>query len=130
MFFRTFLFGLTLASAAAAQTPMTAAEFEAYVAGRIMSFGSQNDPTFGVEQYLPNRRVIWSTGDGTCTNGVWYESKGDICFRYDGDPEPKCWEIYREGDGLRAVFTTRPNTTVIFETQDYTVPLICGDLSS
>ncbi len=119
-----------LAVPAVAQTPMTAAEFEAYVEGRIMSFGSEGDPTFGVEQYLPNRRVIWSTGNGECTNGVWYESKGDICFRYDGDPEAKCWSIYREDNGIRAIFTTRPNTTVIFEAEDYTVPLICGNLSS
>ena len=109
---------------------MTAEEFEAYVSGRIVSFGAEGNPGFGVEQYLENRRVIWSPGDGSCTNGVWYESKGDICFRYDGDPEPKCWAIYREGDGLRAVFTTRPDTTVIFEAEDYTVPLICDGLSS
>ncbi|MEL6573454.1 MAG: hypothetical protein AAFQ64_17475 [Pseudomonadota bacterium] len=130
MMFQRLLLPLFFASPVAAQMPMTGAEFEAYVAGRIMSFGSEGDPTFGVEQYLPNRRVIWSTGNGECTNGVWYESKGDICFRYDGDPEAKCWAIYEEGDGLRAEFTTRPNTTVIFETEDYTVPLICGDLSS
>lgn len=109
---------------------MTGAEFEAYVTGRIISFGTEGNPGFGVEQYLEERRVLWSPGDGTCTNGVWYESKGDICFRYDGDPEPKCWAIYREGDGLRAVFTTRPGTSVIFEAEDYSVPLICGELSS
>ena len=128
---RAFAFALlALAAPAVSQTPMTAAEFEAYVTGRIMSFGTQGDPSFGVEHYLPDRRVIWSTGNGTCTNGVWYESKGDICFRYDGDPEAKCWAIYREDDGIRAVFTTRPNTTIIFEAEDYSVPLICGDLSS
>ena len=127
---RVILFGLILATPVTAQSPMTAEEFDAYATGRIMSFGSVGDPTYGVEQYLPGRRVIWSTGNGDCTNGVWYESKGDICFRYDGDPEPKCWAIYREGDGIRAVFTNRPNTTVIFEVEDYTVPLICGDLNS
>lgn len=127
---RPFVLLLTLAGAAQAQTPMTGAEFDAYATGRIMSFGSVGDPTYGVEQYLPGRRVIWSTGDGQCTNGTWYESKGDICFRYDGDPEPKCWAIYREGNGIRAVFTNRPDTTVIFEVEDYTVPLICGDLNS
>ena len=113
-----------------ADQPMTAHEFEAYVDGRIISFGTPGNAGFGVEQYLDGRRVIWSRGDGTCTNGVWYESKGDICFRYDGDPEPKCWAIYREGDGLRAVYTTQPDTTIIFEAEDYSVPLICDGLSS
>ena len=125
----TFLFAF-LANTALAEAPMTAAEFEDYVNGRIVSFGTEGNPGFGVEQYLDGRRVIWSTGDGTCTNGVWYESKGDICFRYDGDPEPKCWAIYREGDGMRAVFTTRPGTSVIVEAEDYSVPLICGELNS
>jgi hypothetical protein len=121
---------LLCATPAIADRPMNAAEFEAHVSGRIVSFGTQGNPGFGVEQYLDGRRVIWSPGDGTCTNGVWYESKGDICFRYDGDPEPKCWAIYQEGTGLRAVFTTRPDTTIIFEAEDYTVPLICDRLSS
>lgn len=119
-----------LSCPALAEAPMTAAAFEDYVTGRIVSFGTEGNPGFGVEQYLEGRRVIWSTGDGTCTNGVWYESKGDICFRYDNDPEPKCWAIYRENDGIRAVFTTRPDTTIIFEAEDYTVPLICGELNS
>ncbi len=113
-----------------AEEPMSAAEFDAFVTGRIVSFGTEGNPGFGVEQYLDDQRVIWSPGNGTCTNGVWYESKGDICFRYDGDPEPKCWAIYREGDGMRAIYTTRPDTTVIFETEAYSVPLICDGLSS
>jgi hypothetical protein len=124
------LFLIFITTTAQAEAPMNAAEFDAYVTGRIVSFGVEDNAGFGVEQYLENRRVIWSRGDGTCTNGVWYESKGNICFRYDGDPEPKCWAIYRDGDGMRAVYATRPNTTVIFETEDYSVPLICDGLSS
>ena len=127
---RTAFLLVLLANAARAEEPMTAAEFEAYVEGRIMSFGTTSNPSYGVEQYLPNRRVLWSTGNGECTNGVWYESKGDICFRYDGDPEAKCWAIYRDGEGIRAEFTTRPNTTVIFEIEDYTVPLTCDGFTS
>lgn len=121
---------LLTVSAAQAQAPMTAAEFDAYVTGRILSFGTEGDPTFGVEQYLPDRRVLWSRGDGQCTNGIWYEDAGDICFLYENDPEPKCWAIYEDPAGLRAVYTTRPDTTVIFEAEDYSIPLICGNLSS
>jgi len=115
---------------AKAEAPMNAEEFDAFVTGRIVSFGTQGNPGFGVEQYLEDRRVIWSRGDGTCQNGVWYESKGNICFRYDGDPEPKCWAIYRDGEGMRAIYATQPATTVIFETEPYSVPLICDGLSS
>lgn len=127
---RSLLICLALATPAAAQDGMTAAEFEAYVTGRTITFSTIDDPTFGVERYLPGRRVMWSTFNGICRYGVWFESKGDICFRYEDDPEHKCWTIYEEPDGLRGVFTTRPNTTVIFEERDRDDPLICNDLSS
>jgi len=121
---------LMLATPAMAQEGMTAQEFDAYVTGRTITFSTPLNPTFGVERYLPGRRVMWSTFDGTCQYGVWFESKGDICFRYEGDPEHKCWTIYAESDGLRGVFTTRPNTTVIYENPAREDPLICNDLSS
>lgn len=121
---RVILFIIALASPALAEAPMTGAEFDAYVTGKTLSYGNAGDATFGVEMYMTGKRVIWSVTPGICTNGVWYESKGDICFRYDGDPEPKCWAVYAEGAGLRAVYTTRPDTTVIFETVDEVVPLI------
>ena len=121
---------LSLASPLAAQEGMTAEEFDAYVTGRTITFSTATDPSFGVERYLPGRRVMWSTFDGTCQYGVWFESKGDICFRYEHDPEHKCWTIYDEPGGLRGVFTTRPNSTVIFEVPDREDPLICNDLSS
>ena len=127
---RSLLICLMVATPAVAQDGMTAAEFEAYVTGRTITFSTINDPTFGVERYLPGRRVMWSTFDGICRYGVWFESKGDICFRYEHDPEHKCWTIYEEPDGLRGVFTTRPNSTVIFEERDREDPLICNDLSS
>jgi len=121
---------LALASPALAQDGMTGEEFDAYVTGRTITFSTATNPSFGVERYLPGRRVMWSTFDGICQYGVWFESKGDICFRYEGDPEHKCWTIFEEPDGLRGVFTTRPNSTVIFEERDREDPLICNDLSS
>lgn len=127
---RSLVFWLALAAPAVAQEGMTAEEFDAYVTGRTITFSTATNPSFGVERYLPNRRVMWSTFDGTCQYGVWFESKGDICFRYDDDPEHKCWTIYDEPRGLRGVFTTRPNTTEIFEVPDRNDPLICNDLSS
>ncbi|MDX8354452.1 hypothetical protein [Cognatiyoonia sp. IB215182] len=115
---------------AMAQEPMNAAEFDAYVTGRTITFRTDLNPTYGVEQYLPGRRVMWSAFDGTCQYGVWFESKGDICFRYDHDPEHKCWTIFLDPDGLRGVYTTREPYTVIFEVPDRTDPLICDDLFS
>tara|TARA_R110002167_G_scaffold366284_2_gene594337 strand:+ start:70282 stop:70731 length:450 start_codon:yes stop_codon:yes gene_type:complete len=119
------LFLLAFASPVYAGDGMTAAEFDAYTAGKTLTFGSVGNPAYGVEQYQPNRRVVWSFLDGECSNGVWYESKGSICFRYDSDPEPKCWKFYDEPDGLRAVFMNRPDTSALFEARDSREPLIC-----
>ena len=119
------LFLLLLGTPAMAQDPMNAAEFDAYTKGKTLTFGVAGDPSYGVEQYFENRRVIWSFLDGDCNNGVWYESKGSICFRYDFDPVPKCWQFFDEPDGLRAVFMNRPDMSVLYEAQDSTEPLIC-----
>jgi len=127
---RSLIIWFLLATPALAQDTMNAEEFDAYVTGKTITFRTALNPQFGVERYLPGRRVMWSTFDGTCMYGVWFESKGDICFRYDGDPEHKCWEIYDEPAGLRGVYTTNPNTTVIYEVPDREDPLICNDLSS
>lgn len=127
---RSLILCLILAAPASAQEGMTAEEFDAYVTGRTITFRTATNPTYGVERYLPGRRVMWSAFDGTCQYGIWFESKGDICFRYNGDPEHKCWTIYDEPDGLRGIFTTRPDTTIIYEVPDREDPLICNDLSS
>ena len=121
---------LMLCAPAQAQEAMNGAEFDAYVTGRTITFRTTTNPEFGVERYLPGKRVMWSAFDGTCQYGVWFESKGDICFRYEGDPEHKCWAIFDDANGLRGVYTTRPNTTVIYEVLGRDDPLICNDLSS
>ena len=127
---RSLLIFLIFATPATAQDTMNAQGFDAYVTGRTITFRTEDNPSFGVERYLPGGRVMWSTFDGICQYGVWFESKGDICFRYEGDPEHKCWTMYNDPDGLRGVYTTRPPATVILEIPDREDPLICNDLSS
>lgn len=114
-----------LAAPCTAQDAMTAAEFDAYTRGKTLTFGTRDSPAYGAEQYHPNRRVVWSFLDGECSNGVWYESKGSICFRYDFDDTPKCWKFYDEAGGLRAVFTNNPDTSVLYEAHNTDEPLIC-----
>ncbi len=119
-----------LAAPVGAETPMTGAAFDDYATGRTLTFGLPDGRIFGVEQYLPDRRVIWSRLDGTCTDGIWYEDDTNICFLYENDPEPKCWDVFRTEGGIRAEFATQPDTTVLFEAVENPVPLICGDLFS
>ncbi len=126
---RSLLVLLCLATPAMAQDTVDADAFDAHVTGRTITFRTETNPAFGVEAYLPNRRVMWSTFDGTCMYGVWYEEDGDICFQYDDNPEPQCWAITLEDYGIRGVFTNVPFGTIIFE-KDHDAPLICNDLSS
>ncbi|SFR36013.1 hypothetical protein SAMN04488005_0909 [Yoonia tamlensis] len=120
---------MVFASPALAQEPMNATQFETYVEGRTITFLYPGGST-GTESYLTNRRVMWSSQEGICLYGVWYASKGDICFRYDHDPIPKCWRVYLEPDGMRSIFTNNPPYTEIYEMRDRTDPLICHDLNS
>lgn len=114
-----------LGTSAVAETPMTGAEFDAYATGRTLSFGTIGNPDFGVEQYLPGRDVIWSPSPDICIEGVWFPRGNDICFLYENDPEAKCWQVFPTENGIRAEFTNRPGTTVIFESQDNPKPLTC-----
>jgi hypothetical protein len=90
-----------LAGAAAAQTPLTADEFEAHVTGKTVTY-SQLDQMFGIEQYLAGRKVRWSVAPGTCQYGSWYPEDENICFVYEYDDVPHCWTFWLEGGALVA----------------------------
>lgn len=121
----TVFVALVCGTAAWAETPMTGAEFDAYATGRTLSFGTFGNPDYGVEQYLPDRNVIWSPAPDICVEGVWFDQGDNICFVYETDPEPQCWLIFRTENGIRAQFTNRPGGTVIFESLDNPQPLVC-----
>ena len=93
---------LVLPQAAPAQ--MTAEEFEAYSTGKTL-FYALNGEEFGVERYKENRRVEWSFLDGECTEGIWYEDNGLICFAYENWETPQCWSFERGARGLIAQFS-------------------------
>ena len=84
-------------------TPMTGAEFDAFATGKTLDYFSDGW-AFGRETYLPGRVVQWAATGDLCKSGSWYEDRGNICFLYDGDPEPKCWTIWQDGDGLLASY--------------------------
>ncbi|MBY6162177.1 hypothetical protein KUV73_14920 [Mameliella alba] len=104
--------------------PMSASDFESYVTGKTLYFGL-NGEAYGVEKYLPDRKVQWSFLDGKCKDGMWYEQAGQICFVYEDNPEPQCWSFFKEGSGLRAVFENDPASTVLYEAQQNDDPMLC-----
>lgn len=109
---------------AAAQSPMTAEEFESYTTGKTLYFYSQGQ-AYGVEEYRENRRVTWSFLDGACKEGTWYPQGEQICFVYEDNPTPQCWTFYRDGGGLRALFEGRETGTELYEAGEADEPMLC-----
>ena len=114
----------SLATPALAQSPMSGAEFEAYTEGRTLYFDSAGGE-YGVEEYLPGRRVRWSFLDGRCLDGIWYEADGMICFVYEEYDDPQCWTFFRQGQGLRALFENDPASTQLYEARQTEEPMLC-----
>lgn len=101
--------------AIADEPPMTAAEFDAYTRGKILYYGIDGE-RYGVEEYLPDRRVRWSFLDGKCKDGHWYESGDQICFVYEDNLIPQCWLFYRNGGQLSARFASEEgDPTLLYE---------------
>jgi len=121
-----------LASPALSETPLNGEAFEALVTGKTLTFSNASGP-YGVEYYAPGRRVVWSFVGGDCQNGEWYEAKGpqgpEICFTYENDPTPQCWQVYDVEGKIRADFMNTPGTTVLYEAIE-SEPLICGGVGA
>ena len=115
---------LLLAPALRADPAMTAEEFDAYTTGKTFYYGNNGVP-YGAEEYLDDRRVIWSFLDGECQEGRWYEDNGLICFVYDTNPDPQCWSFRQSGSGLIARFENDPSATELYEVEQSRDPLIC-----
>lgn len=115
---------LALAVPAGAEIPLDGPAFEARVTGRTLAY-AQDGMAYGAEQYLPGRRVVWAFAGQPCQYGRWYEAApARICFVYDTDPTPQCWQFFDRPGGLTAVFEgggTQPLT----EVGDIDGPLAC-----
>ena len=95
---------LFLVAPALAETPITAQEFEAHVTGKTITY-QQFQTLFGIEEYLPDRKVRWSTAPNECQYGSWYPQGDAICFVYEYDPTPACWTFWLRNGALVALST-------------------------
>lgn len=118
------LFLVAPTAAAAAETPMSAAEFEAYVLGRTLTYTDRGVP-YGIEEYLPGRRVRWAYIGDECRDGYWYAADEQICFVYQDNPEPQCWVFTRQGGRLGAKFMGSDDGGELYEAARNDEPLIC-----
>ena len=116
----------TLSSGTArSDTPVSAAEFDAYATGHTITYFSEG-MEFGVEQYLPGRQVKWTVGDGICLRGSCYPTGDDICFEYQDGGGPHCWDFTKGADGLTAVYTSDDGGLTLTEAERTTKPLECS----
>ncbi|MFN7002001.1 MAG: hypothetical protein ACK4NW_01075 [Roseinatronobacter sp.] len=126
--FRNLFAGIALAvlsSPVSAQTPMSAAEFEAYVTGRTLTFGFDG-MAYGIEEFRPGRRTTWAFMGEECREGLWFDRDEQICFIYDDAPSVEhCWIFWRGESGLNARFMGDGVGTELYEVQRSTRPLIC-----
>lgn len=113
-----------LPGAAVAETPISAAEFEAHVTGRTVTY-QQADSIFGIEEYLPDRKVRWSVAPNECQYGSWYPEGETICFVYEYDPNPACWTFWLRGGALVALSTSDLPGAELYEVDNTRSPLPC-----
>lgn len=118
-------FAFALASAAAAEEPLSGAEFDALSVGRTL-FYNVGDQAYGIEQYLPGRRVRWAFIGDQCMDGYWYEEAGFICFVYDQAPNPQCWTFYETDEGIMARFRDDPLDQPLVAVRESSEPLACA----
>jgi hypothetical protein len=126
---RAVLVALALATPAAAQAPMSGAEFEAYVTGRTLTF-AEGGVVYGIEEYLEGRRVRWAFVEDECKDGTWYEATVEgqpmICFIYEDAPDnEQCWTFFRTARGLKARFMNDPEARELYEVEQSREPLMC-----
>ena len=117
---------LLMASAAHAETPITAAEFEAFASGKTLVW-SEGGEAYGQEAYLPGRALQWSEDGSSCLGGSYAQGDaGEICFTYDDGTDPDCWLLYRKGDALHGTLQSEAEPR-----KDYVItvghaPLACA----
>jgi hypothetical protein len=99
-----------LAAPVLADPTLSAEEFDALTLGRTMTW-SEFGTVYGVERYLPDRRVRWTVLGDDCVAGHWYASGDAICFVYEDGPTPACWTITLDGAGMLAQLATNPPGT-------------------
>lgn len=107
----------------AAAEPLGQKGFSELTKGRTFTF-SLDGEFYGAETYLPGNRVIWQRQSGECLPGYWYAQGKHICFIYEGQPDPVCWEVYTEENGLRVV-SASGTATELEELSRDAAPLAC-----
>jgi len=108
----------------AADAPLTPDAFEAATTGRTFYY-SLGSELYGVEQYLPGRKVIWAFTGDDCRKGEWFPNAGAICFVYEDNPDPQCWSFTQTPEGLSAHIVGDTENPPLVAHQSSPAPMKC-----
>lgn len=113
-----------VATCLAEAPPLAGEAFGAATIGRTFYY-SRDGQSYGVEQYLPGRRVIWAFTGDDCRKGFWYPEGQEICFVYEDTPEPQCWTFRQTGAGLTAVYRGDTENAPLIARRSSPEPMAC-----
>lgn len=105
-------------------TPLTPEEFEAIATGHTMFYNSAGK-SYGAEQYLPGRKVVWAFTGDDCQKGEWHAEGEFICFTYDDMADQQCWTFYKSPTGLLARFRGDPTGLPLVAVEQSPQPMAC-----
>ncbi len=111
-------------AAGAEDAALTPDAFAAATTGRTFYY-SRDGQSFGAEQYLPGRRVIWAFTGQDCRKGYWYPEGNDICFVYEDEANPQCWAFSVGDEGLRARFRGEGENAPLIARRSSPEPMAC-----
>jgi hypothetical protein len=113
---------------AAAETPMTGAEFQAHVGTNTFSYAYSNGVR-GTADYGPGRTLLWAFEGGDCFTGTWFEDGDQLCFAFEDGRLSACWHFFKDNGRLRGTATYLASGDTadieIFEVSHSDQPLGC-----
>lgn len=118
---------LMLAGPAAADQPMTSAEFQAYVGRDTLTYG-YSDGSVGRAEYLAEETVRWQyDGEASCEVGTWKQDGDLLCFMFPSQNGPACWRFVLTAGGLYGTGAGRRTEGYrIFQINRSQHPLTCA----
>ncbi|PKP71343.1 MAG: hypothetical protein CVT82_01810 [Alphaproteobacteria bacterium HGW-Alphaproteobacteria-4] len=111
--------------ASAAQEVLDADAFDARTVGRTITYSRQGE-VYGIEEYLPGRRVRWAFKGDTCQEGIWFQRESYICFAYDNRSDLQCWTFTDTEAGLTAQFMGDSGAERLVSLAESPQPLACA----
>lgn len=116
-----FLLLPALSASANDDPPLSAEGFDALTQCRVMDTSTAAG-TYGVETFLPDRKVIWRDINRE-VNGTWDQVGDQICFTYEDKADfPVCWTYHDRSGGIEGWYQGDHTTSPILLTPIGDVP--------